>query len=647
MYGNGTFVAIGPRTIATSTDGITWASIIPEHIITLKDLAFGSNLFVAVGDSGKMLSSSDGKNWSLLRAADSTFFFCVEYGNERFVAMGTSAEGGKSSCYTSPDGLNWTQQKQIFPSYVYHTAFGNSMFIAVCRGSDREPIYSSTDGENWNYCSADVSDIVKTIFVNDRFFVFSQHDQVTGVSTSSDAKNWTTILPSYSSLSYSATYVNGLYIIQKSDGIALTSPDCTTWTERNTGINKSPLSIAIGPATIVGTTSPGGIVTSSDGISWTQQVAPGSAAELYSVAYGNGRFVAVEQDGHTISSTDALTWKRSDSSVSKSLRKVSFVNDIFFGICYSSEIYTSPDGINWSAIQLPTSKIVEVIAYYDGLYVLAGAGNVFTSNDAETWTVHNPGVDDGFDWISYVNGKFLLFSNDGWLLSSPDGVNWTKETYNGPLTGITSIAYGNGKYIGVGFHKIVSSTDGSTWTVEDSTIKVNFFNLMFCNNQFVAIASDRCATSNRNFVSDNNRIVTSADGKNWTSYNIGQAENIYALTYGDNRFVAVGANCAILVSEADNSNVVFPSRSHRFDKNAFEITNKQNNIFIKCPPLNSHEKYTVKLMTSSGRKTPCNMTWQNKEVLQIPATGLSSGIYHLLISGESGQICSSKFILMR
>ncbi len=649
VYGNGQFVAMGQRTIASSPDGITWTPLIPEQIITMQDLAFGSNRFVAVGDSGKILSSTDGKIWSLMKMAEPTFFLCIAYGNDRFVAMGTGTgmESGKGICFTSPDGLTWTKQKQTFSSYIYNEVFGNSLFLAVCWGGNSESIYTSADGENWNYCTSVSSGVAEVTFVHDRFLIFSQYDQVTVAMTSFDGKDWTGILPSYTHLSYSGTYVHGQFIIQKSSGTALVSPDCTTWTERKTEIKTSPRSIAIGPTTIVGATSLGGIATSSNGISWTQQVAGGRGAELYSVAYGNGRFVAVEQYGSIVSSTDAIEWTWSDSTISERLSKIAFANNLFFAMGEPGKIFTSPDGLSWSTVNLPVSEYVEGIAYHDGLYVLAGAGIVFTSNDAITWTTQNPGMSYGFDWIAYVNERFLFNISNNWLLTSPDGVNWTKEKYNGPLTGITSIAYGNGKYIGVGFQKIVSSLDGSNWTVEDSAVPVNFINLLFCNNQFVAISSDRCAISGKHFVSDNNQITTSSDGIKWTSHNIGQYENLYAMAYGNGQFVAVGASGAILASRADDPSAVIPLRARQFGNIALEIKLTQKSLMIKLPNSVLHNKYNIQLTTISGRRISCALTRSINGVVQIPTIGLSSGVYYVLISNGSGQSFSSKFILTR
>lgn len=640
VYGNGTFTAIGQRSISTSTDGVKWTSSIPKELVTMQDLAYGSNRFVIVCDSGRILSSPDGKDWTLVKMAEPTFFMSLAFGNNRFVAIGTGSgsESSKGICFTSSDGLTWTRQQQNLPSYVYHMAFGNQQFMAICWSGPTTSVYSSPDGEIWNYSALNFSGATEATFVHDRFLVFSQYDLVATISTSFDTKNWTGILSSYSSFPYSAAYANNLYIIQQRSGFALTSPNCTTWTEQETGIKTVPQSIAVGQSTIAATTQYGGIVTSSDGISWNQQISEGRNTDLYSVAYGNGRFVAVEKYGRITSSTDAVHWTWSDSIIATNLNKVSFVNNLFFAMGEPGKILTSPDGLKWTAIQLPTSKTVAGIVYHNGVYVLAGHGIVYTSNDATTWTLQDHGMTYGFTWIANVNNRFLFNIDNDWLLSSPDGITWTKEKYSGPLSGISSIAFGNGKYIGVGSKKIVSSIDGITWTVEDSLAPVAFYNLLFCNNQFVAITTD--------FTNSNNHIATSSDGINWTLHNIGLYEKINSVTFGDSQFVAVGANGAILASKADPASNVFHQRVRNLSTGAPTVIHTSQGLSINLPSSVSFDKYDIQLITGTGRKIQCILTKLNSGVLHVSTAGLCPGIYYVKISGRHGVSYSSCFNVM-
>ncbi len=53
--------------------------------------------------------------------------------------------------------------------------------------------------------------------------------------------------------------------------------------------------------------------------------------------------------------------------------------------------------------------------------------------------------------------------NSGAVETSANGTNWVLQT-SGTLSGLSSIAYGNGKYAAVGGGTIITSADGVTWS---------------------------------------------------------------------------------------------------------------------------------------------------------------------------------------
>jgi photosystem II stability/assembly factor-like uncharacterized protein len=79
-YGNGTFVAAGGinNDVITSPDGINWtlqAGILP--IQTCYSIVFYDGVFLAVGSSGLVYSSSDGTAWSSVNVPDTSTLFCA------------------------------------------------------------------------------------------------------------------------------------------------------------------------------------------------------------------------------------------------------------------------------------------------------------------------------------------------------------------------------------------------------------------------------------------------------------------------------------------------------------------------------------------------------------------------------------------
>jgi hypothetical protein len=116
-YGNDTFVAVGTRfndskgLVVTSSDGATWtAQTLQDE--TFGDLVFGEDVFVALYDGSpgyhnKIVWSTNGTTWTeaSISGSGSGSMRDLIYANDKFLAV-----GGSGVILTSSDGKNWTGQ---------------------------------------------------------------------------------------------------------------------------------------------------------------------------------------------------------------------------------------------------------------------------------------------------------------------------------------------------------------------------------------------------------------------------------------------------------------------------------------------------------------------------------------------------------
>jgi hypothetical protein len=131
-------------------DTWAWRNPLPTGN-NLSSVAYGNGLFAAVGDSGTIVTSADGLNWTL-RQWGGDFNLCgIIFGNGRFVVVGELAPSrrlgpGPGTILTSTNGVSWFQQSPgtngTYPSSI---TFGNGRFVAVGPGT----IMTSTDGVAW------------------------------------------------------------------------------------------------------------------------------------------------------------------------------------------------------------------------------------------------------------------------------------------------------------------------------------------------------------------------------------------------------------------------------------------------------------------------------------------------------------------
>jgi len=139
IYGNGKFIAVGGvlscnfffcnyNSLAyASSDGLTWVPSNPGPAYLLSDIAFGSGMFVAVGDGGTIVTSSDGTSWATPNSGASELLLNVAYGHGTFAVVGAQHGG----IYTSTDSAPWTPRNSGTANGLFNIAYGHGTFLAV------------------------------------------------------------------------------------------------------------------------------------------------------------------------------------------------------------------------------------------------------------------------------------------------------------------------------------------------------------------------------------------------------------------------------------------------------------------------------------------------------------------------------------
>ncbi len=186
------------------------------------------------------------------------------------------------------------------------------------------------------------------------------------------------------------------------------------------------------------------IVYSTDGVNWNQATRPADFPQerVYSLAYGNGRWVAVSYGtGKSITSTDGINWTMNTSAVLSAVTcSIAYGNGIWIAVAAAlGGYYTSKDGLTWSSITpYPSNLKMDNI----GPHALA-----------------------------FGNGVFCLGVRRGGVLVTTDGVNWLQTTLPASVSSGSSpkVFYGDGLFVAavVGTSNtslfMMTSYDGYTW----------------------------------------------------------------------------------------------------------------------------------------------------------------------------------------
>lgn len=273
------FVAVGNSgVVLTSANGIDWAQRESGTDIQLNAVAFDGSDIVAVGYDAKVLLSPDqGESWSIKHSGDRIRLGAVTINPWQIVAGGMDLETGDAVMMRSVDrGENWAVVESLPQTghFVTDLVYANGLYVAATDAFSWESdvrVLVSVDGEAWQHVilRGEAGGLHTILHDGRQFIAAGGHN---AVFTSVDGYVWTGLQTPIDRVSYLSVASSGPELML-AGGITWwywwggTIPDF----ERDIGISSS-----------------------DGGAAWTAFNIDGYY-QSNSMAWGNGRFVSVGQ----------------------------------------------------------------------------------------------------------------------------------------------------------------------------------------------------------------------------------------------------------------------------------------------------------------------------------------------------------------
>ena len=337
--------------------------------------------------------------------------------------------------------------------------------------------------------------------------------------------------------------------------------------------------VTFGNNTFVEVGDKGAVRTSSDnGATWDNGTS-GITSELNEIAYGNSTFVAVGQSGRIYTSSDnGTTWSRSTWSGSDHLTGVAYGNNIFNAVSSANVIKSTDNGSNW----ILKSSAVKV---YD-----VGFGNDTASGEIATVdTITHGGDHDNGTYTSVAlsggsgsgaQATVIVSGNGVTSVSITDGgtalyqIGEVLTIDNATIGGddnatcrVATVTVTSNVFIGVGAKgaSCYSPDDspysnGEKWICNPPiTNEKTLYGITYGNNKFITVGAS-------------GSVLRSDDGSDWDSSTSNTTANLYSVAFGNSRFVAVGYKTVIV---SDNGTSFTRTASYDFNDISFG-----NGIFV-------------------------------------------------------------------
>jgi len=319
--------------------------------------------------------------------------------------------------------------------------------------------------------------------------------------------------------------------------------------------------ITFGDNTFVAVGKTGAIRTSSDnGSSWDNGTS-GTTYYFDEVAYGDSTFIAVGQNGRIYTSSDnGTTWSRAtwDGS-SAHLTGLAYGNNVSIAVSSSNVIKSTDKGSNWTL----KSSAVEV---YDMVY-----GNRAASGEVATVdTITHGGDHDNGTYTSVAlsggsgsgaQATVIVSANNVTSVSITEGgtglyqIGDVLTIDNGTIGGddnatcrVATVTVTSTAFIGVGADgSVCYSTDaspqshGEAWLCPAPIVSdKKLYGITYGNNKFIAVG-------------ESGTVIRSDNGSVWETRTSNTSASLYSIAFGNDRFVGVGSNTVIVSTDNGTS----------------------------------------------------------------------------------------------
>jgi hypothetical protein len=291
-------------------------------------------------------------------------------------------------------------------------------------------------------------------------------------------------------------YGNGKYVAV--GNMAFTSTDGKTWTVTDSFKNFENMNLPSTPhphmVTIYfadgkfwagGREFKFGLSNSTDGVTWTNVQDESVRMFFANLAYGGGKFVALDNNGYISYSSNGTTWLNDVVNVTPGQYPLglAYGNNMFLvggGIDYQSATKTgtpymarSTNGKNWTTVNVSTAlkgaSIYSIAWGGDRFVAVGGGGKMAWSKDGLTWTaitkstVTNPALH--LEQVAYGDNIFIAVGGE---TGGSGKVNYYNPAVKAnevfaaeqidELGTLSSVFYGNGTFFIVGGNQIFYST---------------------------------------------------------------------------------------------------------------------------------------------------------------------------------------------
>ena len=461
-------VAVGDNgSIYTSTNGVNWTKATSGTTEWLRGVAFGDGTFVAVGENGKILRASGNNSWNSVTSGTTADLNRVRYlgsgGAGQFIAVGNSGVALSSSNGTAP----WTSLSSGTTNNLYDVAVNDTGTLLV---GDQEVRFRATGGSTWtNHITALPTNAPPAwVYLSahgdsSRWLVAGRTGfLIEGSRTNGSDYVWQPSPDSSHAWLWDVTVQKGIYVAVGDLATIQTSLDGILWAREVVPVpHTNTVLLGVGGTTnlLLAVGNAGNVLVSRAGLT-----------NMMITNYYGTNIVVTNSTFETL----GVIWTNLPAFTTNSLQGIAASENLFVLSGDLGKIFTSPDGTNWTPRSTPTANFLSSVAIGPNACVAVGSAGTLLrgSPDATAWTTVSLGTANWLYRVRWLANQFVVVGQNGVIYTSPDATNWIARA-SGTTRWLTDVALLDGKWFLSGYQGTLrSSTDFTNWvTLPLPTIK--------------------------------------------------------------------------------------------------------------------------------------------------------------------------------
>lgn len=440
---NASFITVGiyGRVGRTNNVNGSWTPITTGYSVNINSIAKGKSLFVACGQNGLVTTSPDGFTWTQRASNISTNLNEVKWieATQKFIAVGDSGK-----LIHSTNGIDWNTVSTALTT-IRSVAYFNGKYVIV---GDSGKIYTSSDLSSWTLkVATGVTGILYSVEASSTLLTIVGYNGI--IVTSTDASTFTLrIGPTLSNL-FTVKYYNdsSTWVAAGANGTILKSLDGISYSQIKTYTDStdSIFDQTMANAEYVFVGGSGKIITSYDLVNFVAST-PMSAQDFYGIAESPATVLTIGDAGTISASLDGFNYTTLTSGTTENLNRIKQIGDYYFICANNGKYLYSQDRINWTiaSVASSTKNLMDVVVNSNNtLYTVVGSnGLVATSANpfiaSPVWVIENiystgttPLTTNILDIVydaSQAVYKYTLVGEGGTNFTSTDSHTWTTHS---------------------------------------------------------------------------------------------------------------------------------------------------------------------------------------------------------------------------